>query len=73
MILSYSLVLIAMKAYNSIYNLIYAVYIITGTFCWIRVIVNNIYVKNSIKNVFVLSNLISNYLLIIIGYFISIY
>ena len=73
MILSYSLALIVMKAYNSIYNLIYAVYIIIGTFCWIRVMVNNIYVKNSIKNVFVLFNLISNNLLIVIGYFISIY
>jgi len=73
MILSYSLALIVMKAYNSIYNLIYAIYIITGTFCWIRVMVNNIYIRNSIKNIFVLFNLISNNLLIIIGYFISIY
>jgi hypothetical protein len=73
MILSYSLVLIIMKAYNSINNLIYAIYIIIGTFCWIRVMVNNIYIKNSMKNIFVLFNLISNNLLIVIGYFISIY
>jgi hypothetical protein len=73
MILSYSLVLIIMKAYNSINNLIYAIYIIIGNFCWIRVMVNNIYIKNSMKNIFVLFNLISNNLLIIIGYFISIY
>jgi hypothetical protein len=73
MILSYSLVLIIMKAYNSIYNLIYAIFIIIGTFCWIKTMLNNIYIKNYIKNIFVLFNILSNYLLIVMGYFISIY
>jgi hypothetical protein len=73
LILSYSLVLIIMKAYNSIYNLIYALLIIIGTFCWIKTMIYNIDIRNSIKTIFVLFNLISNYLLIIMGYFISIY
>jgi len=72
-ILSYSLVLIIYRAYNSTDNLIYALFIVIGTFCWLKTMIHNIYIKNSIKNIFVLFNLISNYLLIIMGYFISIY
>jgi hypothetical protein len=72
-IISYSIVLIINNTYNAYYNLFYSIYIIIGTFCWINVILNNINLNKIFQNIFVVFNLICNYLLIIIGFIISIY
>jgi hypothetical protein len=73
LIISYAIVLIITNTYNSYYNLIYSVLIIIGTFCWLKVMLNNFYMKKILMIIFIVFNIISNYLLIVLGFIISIY
>ena len=65
LIITYSIILLTANAYIAIYNLVYAMFIIIGTFCWIKIVLNNISIKKNIEKIFISFNLISNYLLII--------
>ena len=47
-ILSYSIVLLITKTYNSYYNFFYSILIIIGTICWLKIILNNMYIKKNI-------------------------
>jgi len=73
LILTSSVVLIIKNAFNWNYNLLYTILIIIGTFCWLTILLKNNNINRKIEKLFIFLNLISNYLLIIVGYFISIY
>jgi len=73
LILSIATVLIINRSYNSIYNLFYSIYVIIGTYSWLNIMLFKNNIHKIIRHIFVFLNIISNYLLIIIGYMISIY
>jgi len=72
-IIAFNITLILKKAYNANFNSIYSIIFIIGSFIWLKLLLDNIKINNVIKIVYIIINPLCNYLILIIGYFISIY
>jgi hypothetical protein len=73
LIFSLGIALVIMKSYDSKSNLLYSLVIIIGTFLWLNIMIYENNLNSMIKRYFLILNLLGNYLLILIGYIISIY
>jgi hypothetical protein len=72
-IISFSITLILKKSYNANYNTVYSIIFIIGSFMWLKLFLDNIRINKLFKILYITINPLCNYLILIIGYFISIY
>jgi hypothetical protein len=72
-IIAFSITLILKKSYNANYNSIYSIIFIIGSYLWLKLLLDNIRINNLLKIVYIIINPLCNYLILIMGYFISIY
>jgi hypothetical protein len=73
LIISFSITLIFRKSYNANYNIIYSVIFIIGSYLWLKLLLDNININKSLRILYITINPLCNYLILLIGYFISIY
>jgi hypothetical protein len=72
-IISFSITLIFKNSYNAIYNTIYSIIFIIGSYLWLKLLLDNTKINNLFKISYIIINPLCNYLILIMGYFISIY
>jgi len=72
-IIVFNITLLIKKAYNANLNSIYSIIFIIGSYFWLKLLLDNIKINNIIKIVYIIINPLCNYLILIIGYIISIY
>ena len=72
-IISFSITLIFKNSYNANYNIIYSIIFIIGSYLWLRLLLDNIRINKLFKILYIIINPLCNYLILVIGYFISIY
>jgi hypothetical protein len=72
-IFSFGITLIIKNSYNANYNIIYSIIFIIGSYLWLILLLENIRVNYLFKIAYIIINPLCNYLLLIMGYFISIY
>ena len=72
-IITFSVTLLIKNAFNANFNSIYSIIFIIGSYLWLKLLLDNIKVKKSFKIVYIVLNPLCNYLILIMGYFISIY
>ena len=72
-IISFSITLMFKNSYNANYNIIYSIIFIIGSYLWLRLLLDNIRINKLFKILYIIINPLCNYLIVVIGYFISIY
>jgi hypothetical protein len=72
-IISFSITLIFKNTYNANYNIIYSIIFIIGSYLWLELLLDNIRIKKLFKILYVIMNPLCNYLILVTGYFISVY
>jgi hypothetical protein len=72
-IISFSITLMVKNSYNANYNIIYSIIFIIGSYLWLKLLLDNIGINKLFKILYIIINPLCNYLILVIGYFISIY
>jgi hypothetical protein len=72
-IITFGITLMFKKSYNANYNIIYSIIFIIGSYFWLKLLLDNIDIKKYFKILYITMNPLCNYLILIIGYIISIY
>jgi hypothetical protein len=73
LIISFSITLIFKNSYNANYNIIYSIIFTIGSYLWLKLLLDNIMISRLFKILYIIINPLCNYLILVIGYFISIY